>query len=239
MVALNTDLPPRKRDGKVALKLQTLELGPLVLHALEMARPLIEARAQSLIVNLPSDPLYVKGDAVKLARVFGNVLTNVAKYTQEGGRIELIVEPDKQTVDICLRDNGIGVSADLLPHVFDLFTQPELSVDRAQGGLRIGPTLVRRLLELQGETMCARSDGLGMGSEFSIELPLAVAPELVEPDAVERNGASLNRQLRILLVDDHIDSTESLSLLWESNGGDLRLAHDGEAGGERCKIVST
>ena len=89
--------------------------------------------------------------------------------------------------------------------------------------------------------MCARSDGLGRGSEFSIELPLAVASELVDPDAVERNGASLNRQLklRILLVDDHIDSAESLSLLWESNGEDLRLAHDGEAGGERCKIVST
>ena len=215
--------------GKVALKLHTLELGPVVLHALETARPLIDARAQTLIVNLPSDPLYVKGEAVRLAQVFGNVLTNAAKYTQEGGRIELSVEPDMQTVKIRVRDNGIGISAELLPEVFDLFTQAERGVDRAQGGLGIGLTLVRRLLQLQGGTIRADSGGLGMGSEFSIELPLAVASEFVEPDEVERNGTSLNRQLRILVVDDNIDSAESLSLLLESNGNDLRLAHDGEA----------
>ena len=216
-------------QGKVALKLQILELGPIVLHALEPARPLVDARVQSLSDDVPESPVYVKGDAVRLAQVFRNVLTNAAKYTQERGRIELSVEPDKQTVNICLRDNGIGISAELLPHVFDLFTQAEHSADRAQDWLGIGLTLVRRLLELQGGTICARSEGLGMGSEFSIGLPLDVASELVEPDAVELNGASLNRQLRILLVDDHIDSAESRSLLLESNGDDLRLADDGEA----------
>ena len=146
--------------------------------------------------------MYAKGDAVRLAQVFGNVLTNAAKYTQERGRTELSVEPDKQTVKIRVRDNGISISAELLPEVFDLFTQAEPGVDRAQGGLGIGLTLVRRL-SFRGSAICAHSDGLGMGSEFSIELPLADASELVEPDAAERNGASLNRQLRILLVDDN------------------------------------
>ena len=122
----------RITHGKVALKLQILELGPIVLHALEPARPLVDARVQSLSDDVPESPVYVKGDAVRLAQVFVNVLTNAAKYTQEHGRIELSVEPDKQTVSICLRDNGIGISAELLPHVFDLFTKAEHSADRAQ-----------------------------------------------------------------------------------------------------------
>ncbi len=143
----------------------------------------------------------MKGDAVRLAQVFGNVLTNAAKYTQERGRIELSVEPDKQTVNICLRDNGIGISAELLPHVFDLFTQAEHSADRAQGWLGIGLSLVRRLFELQGAAICARSEGLGMGSEFSVELPLDVASKLVEPDAVESNGASLNLNTAVEIHD--------------------------------------
>ncbi len=217
----------RITHGKVALQMQTLELAPVVLHALETARPLIDARGQTLIVNLPPDPVYVKGDADRLAQVFGNVLTNAAKYTQERGRLELSIETDVQTVKIRVRDNGIGISAELLPHVFDLFTQAERSEDRAQGGLGIGLTLVRRLLQLQGGTIRAFSAGLGMGSEFSIELPRGLASEFVAPVEVEAKAARLDRQRRILVVDDNIDSAESLSLLLESNRNELRLAHDG------------
>ena len=215
----------RITHGKIALQMQTLELAPLVLHALETVRPLIDARAQTLSVNLPPDPVYVKGDAVRLAQVFGNVLTNAAKYTQEHGHLELSVEPEAQTVKIRVRDNGIGISAELLPYVFDLFTQAERRED--QGGLGIGLTVVRRLLELQGGTIRALSAGLGMGSEFSIELPLGSASEFVAPVEVEAKNTMLDRQRRILVVDDNIDSAESLSLLLESNGHELRLAHDG------------
>ena len=217
----------RITHGKVTLQMQTIELAPVIMHALETARPLIDERAQSLIVNIPPDPLYVKGDAVRLAQVFGNVLTNAAKYTQDGGRIELNVEPGMETVKIRVRDNGAGISAELLPHVFDLFTQAERSVDRIQGGLGIGLTLVRRLLELQGGTICARSEGLGTGSEFSIELPLSLASEVVAPTEGEFNTATSERHLRILVVDDNIDSAESLAILLESNGDELQVAHDG------------
>lgn len=218
----------RITHGKVALHIHTLELAPVVLHAVETARPLIDARCQTLSVNLPPDPVYVKGDRVRLAQVIGNVLTNAAKYTQERGHLELSVEPDGHTVKIRVRDNGIGISAELLPHVFDLFTQGPRGDDRAQGGLGIGLTLVRRLLQLQGGTISAFSAGLRQGSEFIIELPPGLAADLVTPIEVKANDATLTRQRRILVVDDNIDSAESLALLLESDGNELRVAHDGE-----------
>ncbi len=217
----------RITHSKITVRIATVELAPVVMHALDTARPLIDARTQTLLVNLPPGPLYVKADSVRLAQIFANVLANAAKYTQEGGRIELSVEGDQDTVKIRVRDNGIGISAELLPQVFDLFTQAERSADRAQGGLGIGLTLARRLLELQGGTIRAFSAGLGTGSEFVIELPAGVAAECIASEQTAGKSAVSRRRRKILVVDDNVDSAESLTFLLKSNGDELRIAHDG------------
>jgi PAS domain S-box-containing protein len=218
----------RITQGKIALQTEVVELAPAIQHALETARPLINARGQVLVVDMPRKPLYVNADAVRLAQVFGNLLNNAAKYTKEGGRIEVSVEIERQTVVVRVRDDGTGISAELLPHVFDLFTQAERDADLAQGGLGIGLTLVRRLLELQGGSVRAESAGPGKGSEFSVELPLVAAPTVAAAAHAGDAVAQANAQRKILVVDDNVDSAESLALMLELEGHQLRIAHDGE-----------
>jgi CheY-like chemotaxis protein len=218
----------RITQGKIALRMEVLELAPVLQHALETARPLIDARGQTLMVNIPPEPIHVKGDAVRLAQVFGNLLNNAAKYTQKGGRIELSVELEMQAVQIRVRDNGMGIPPELLPHVFDLFTQARRGEDRTQAGLGIGLTIVRRLLELQGAKVRATSAGPGTGSEFRVELPLVATTAVAAPSAPADSAASANTQRKILVVDDNVDSADSLALLLELNGHDIRVAYDGQ-----------
>ena len=174
--------------------------------------------------------MVVEADATRLSQVILNLLNNGAKYTEEGGQIWLEVEKQEGKAVVRVRDNGMGIAPELLPKVFDLFTQAERTMDRAQGGLGIGLTIVRRLIEMQGGTVEARSEGPGQGSEFIIRLPLTKSPSPIIP--LSRNSAAATDQrggLRVLVIDDHEDSAKSLSILLRHLGHEVRTAHDSEA----------
>jgi two-component system CheB/CheR fusion protein len=161
--------------GKVELRRQPVDLAEVLRHAVETARPLAEAREQTLRAEIPPEPLPLEGDATRLEQVFSNLLRNAVKFTEPGGRIELSAgrQGDTQAV-VRVRDDGVGIPADLLPRVFDLFTQGDQGLDRTGGGLGIGLTLVRSLVEMHGGRVEASSGGPGRGSEFEVRLPLDV-----------------------------------------------------------------
>jgi signal transduction histidine kinase/CheY-like chemotaxis protein len=222
--------------GKIQLKKECVDLAEVVARAVEGSRPLIDARRHTLEVTLPPDPVPVDADPVRLAQVLWNLLNNAAKYTPEGGRIALTVErasgarslPDEAVVRV--RDTGVGIPAEMLPRVFDLFTQIDRTLDRAEGGLGIGLTLVRRLTELHGGTVQAISEGTGKGSEFVIRLPMLPAESLAgrqqKPPGTSGQGKLTSRR-RILVVDDTVDSAESLAMLLRLLGNEVRTVHDG------------
>jgi signal transduction histidine kinase len=158
-------------QGKIMLKETVLDLATIIDQAVEVSRPLIKARRHELTVSIPKESLWVKGDLVRLAQVLSNLLNNAAKYTDTGGKIELKAEAAGTWVCLSVRDNGVGIPTTLLPQVFDLFTQADHSLERAQGGLGIGLTLVKRLVEMHGGRIEARSAGPGQGSEFLVWLP--------------------------------------------------------------------
>jgi signal transduction histidine kinase len=169
----------RITHGKIELKIECLDLCEVIVQAVEACRPVIEANRHELSVTLLSGSPWVKGDFVRLAQVFSNLLDNAAKYTPEGGCIRVDIATEGQNAVVRVQDNGIGISADALPHIFELFTQTERSLDRAQGGLGIGLTLVRQLVEMHGGRVEVHSPGLGQGCEFLVRLPaLECAPEL-------------------------------------------------------------
>ncbi|WP_077730501.1 HAMP domain-containing sensor histidine kinase [Methylocaldum sp. 14B] len=175
-------------QGKISLHPTTLDLATVIDQAVEASRPLIEARDHDLLVTMPDRHLQVKGDRVRLAQVISNLLNNAAKYTDVGGKIWLAVEASESRVSIRVRDNGVGIPEELLPHVFDLFSQADQSLAHAQGGLGIGLTLVKRLVEMHGGEVEAHSAGPGRGSEFSIHLP-RFFDDADEVDAVRSNTA--------------------------------------------------
>jgi CheY-like chemotaxis protein len=197
----------------------------------EAWRPALEEREQRLHVSVPAEPLRVEGDLTRLVQVVGNLLHNAAKYTPEGGNVwlEALAEGADGRAAIRVRDDGIGLPADLLPHVFDLFRQADRSLDRSQGGLGIGLTLVRRLVELQGGAVEARSDGPGRGSEFVVRLPLLEPAAAAEGAPWSGGEAAKPRGLRILVVEDHADSAEMLAFLLRLEGHDVKTAADGPA----------
>lgn len=221
----------RITSGKITLQREPVSVRALLAQALEAARLPAESRKQVIELDVPADAGWVDGDQARLAQVVGNLLDNAIKYTEEGGRIQLSARIEDEAVVIEVRDTGVGIPADLLPHVFDLFTQADRSLERRQGGLGIGLTLVRRLVEMHGGTVQAASDGLGRGSEFRIRLPrLAMTPEVAEaasPDVPAASGGSAGPPRRILVVDDQPDSTDSLALFLRLRGHDVRTAHDG------------
>jgi signal transduction histidine kinase len=174
-------------QGKISLHPGTLDLATVIDQAVEASRPLIEARDHDLLVTMPERHLLVKGDRVRLAQVVSNLLNNAAKYTDVCGKIWLAVDASETRVSIRVRDNGVGIPKELLPHVFDLFSQADQSPIRAQGGLGIGLTLVKRLVEMHGGEVEARSAGPGQGSEFSIHLP-RVLGQTDEMDAARSNA---------------------------------------------------
>jgi PAS domain S-box-containing protein len=214
--------------GIITLHMQVLDVRRVLAHAVESARPLIDGRQQALEVRLPEEPLLVKGDNVRLTQVFTNLLNNATKYTQEGGRIELIARRDGGSLVISVRDNGTGIAAELLPHVFDVFAQGSRTIDRAQGGLGIGLTVVRRLLSMHGGTVEVASAGAGQGAEFTVTLPGASGTGEPVPSGGGPVGGILVAR-RILLVDDNVDFAESLALALQLDGHSTRIAHDGSA----------
>jgi len=216
--------------GKIALQTEPVDLASVVTHALETSRPLIEQRCHELSLTLPNREVRVVADPVRLAQVVANLLNNAAKYTTEGGHIWLSAAREGSEAVIRVRDSGLGIPKDMLASIFDLFTQVDRSLDRSQGGLGIGLTLVRQLVEMHQGTVQAFSAGPNQGSEFVVRLPaLAEAPSL-EPSC---NGAMKVPEpfpsRRVLVVDDNEDAAETLALVLRFSGHDVRWVHDGPA----------
>ncbi|HEY3518548.1 MAG TPA: ATP-binding protein, partial [Gammaproteobacteria bacterium] len=216
----------RVTRGRIELRKERVDLGAMLRSAVETSRPLIEAARHELTVELPAEPVTLMADSVRFAQVVANLLNNAAKYTEEGGRISLAGRREGNHAVISVRDSGIGIPVELLPRVFDLFAQADRTYHRVQGGLGIGLTLVRTLVELHGGTVAASSDGLGRGSEFIVRLPLGV--ELENRGGASRGDVdSVLASHRFLVVDDRPDAAQSLALLLESFGADVHTATDG------------
>ena len=214
--------------GKITLTRQPLDVATLINRAIETIEPLVLEREHQLTLMIPPEPMRVDGDPTRLTQALANVLGNAAKYTERGGRIELVCTRHGTEVELRVRDNGIGIPAELLPRIFDLFTQLDRRSDHALSGLGIGLALVRRLLEMHGGTISARSEGAGTGSEFVIRLPLlaetAMRPE-AENDAQQPEVPAIPR--RILLADDNADALESLATVLRLRGHEVFSASDG------------
>ncbi|CAN7520371.1 PAS domain S-box protein [Massilia sp. LjRoot122] len=231
MVRLVDDLMDVSRitQGKLELRREPLSLAEVLSMAVETSMPAIEAGRHELTVSLPEETLVLEADKVRLTQVFGNMLNNAARYTDRGGRIWLAAWREGAQVVVSVRDSGIGIPAAKLPHVFEMFSQAHRDSARGQAGLGIGLTMVRSLVELHGGSVEARSEGLGQGSEFIVRLPLAEAPQALPQQPGGPAEAPLEGR-RILVVDDNGDAAESLALLLESSGAEVRTAREGPAG---------
>ncbi|MGE3776891.1 MAG: MEDS domain-containing protein [Pirellulaceae bacterium] len=211
--------------GKVNLRRELVELAQVVARASETARPLIDAQHHRFTRSLPAEPVWIDGDPVRLAQVFSNLLANSAKYTEYGGQIALTAQVEEDEVVIRVRDSGIGIDAELLPHVFELFTQSERAIDRSQGGLGIGLTVSKSLVEMHGGSIAATSAGHGKGSEFVVRLPLV---RRAERPLLRHVPSPPCQRRRILVVDDNAAAAKMLSLLLRKMGPHhIELAHDG------------
>ncbi|CDS55324.1 Signal transduction histidine kinase [Polaromonas sp. CG9_12] len=228
MVRLVDDLLDVSRisRGKIELRRGRIELASAVYHAVEAIRPQCKSMDQTLTVTLPPKPIFLNADSTRLAQVVGNLLNNAYKFTDKGGQIWLTVECESKQAVIRVRDNGIGIAADQLPRIFEMFTQLDRSLERSQSGLGIGLTLVKSLLESHGGTVEVHSAGVGQGSEFTIRLPILVEtpPPPPEPTAGEPTPTTARR---ILVVDDSRDSATSLAKLLNLTGHETHTAYDG------------
>ena len=213
--------------GTLSLRRSTVDLASVVAAAQESARPLIEARNHTLSVRLPEKPLRLVADPVRLAQVLANILINAAKYTDAGGRIELEATRADDELVVAVRDNGIGISAEMMPRVFTLFAQASPALERSEGGLGIGLALVRGLVELHGGTATARSPGVGQGSEFIVRLPLGEPTEDEVAGESHVPGCTAAQSLRLLVADDNRDSAATCAALLEACGHQVAVAHSG------------
>jgi PAS domain S-box-containing protein len=229
MVRLVDDLLDISRisRGKLQLRRERLPLAAVVQSAVETSRPLIEARAHELTLGLPPEPVVVDGDPTRLAQVISNLLNNAAKYTERGGHIWLSVERQGSRALISVRDTGIGIPAEHLPHIFDMFSQVAPTLERSQGGLGIGLALVRGLVALHGGSIEARSSP-GKGSELIVRLPVVEESGQLPPEqTTEGRPAQSQAQLRVLIVDDNRDAVDSLAMMLRMAGHEIQTAHDG------------
>ena len=218
----------RVTNGKVDIKKETIDLKSIVSNAVETSLPLMEKGGHAFSLELPPAPLPVNADAARIAQVIGNLLTNAAKYTAHGGKIRLTVERDGGAAVVSVIDNGIGIPAESLESVFDMFSQVGRNMNYAQGGLGIGLSLVRQLVGLHDGTVEARSEGAGKGSSFVVRLPIDVASIPVHADAAPGAAAQTGKSLRILVTDDNVDAAKTLASLLEMYGHELRIAHGGQ-----------
>ena len=229
LVSLVDDLldVARITQGKFELKIQTLELGPVVTAAVESSAPWMEIGQHELTVQLPDEPLLLEADPTRLTQVFCNLLNNAAKFTPPGGRVSLRVRRDGGHAVIVVQDSGIGLSGDSINSVFDMFSQVAGRRDDTRAGLGIGLSLVRSLIELHGGAVSVDSPGEGQGSVFEVRLPLSsrTTDALVAPDELE--GAGNQRSYRVLVVDDNVDAADSLAILLQAKGHDTSVAYDG------------
>ena len=216
--------------GKITFQKERVELAAVVNSAVESSRPLIGQQGHELTVMQPKQSVMIDADPARLAQVFLNLLNNAAKYSNRGGHIWLTAERQGSDVVVSVRDTGIGIAADQLPRIFDMYWQVERPLEKSQGGLGIGLTLVKRLVEMHGGTVEAQSEGPGKGSEFVVRLPVVI--EAAMPQAVGEKGepAVPKSSLRILIVDDNRDGADSLALMLRILGNDTRTAYDGQEG---------
>jgi PAS domain S-box-containing protein len=235
MIRLVDDLLDVSRitRDKLELRKTRVELAAIVRHAVEASRPLAERDQQTIEVTLPHQPIYLDADPVRLTQVFSNLFNNACQYTEPGGRISLTAERQKDEAVLVVRDSGIGMPADQLDGIFEMFAQVEADSERPRRGLGIGLTLVRRLVQLHGGTVTARSEGRGLGSEFEVRLPILQAgPELEESASFYPPEAGT---CRILVVDDNRDSADSISTLLQMSGHKTFIVHDGLAAVEAAE----
>jgi CheY-like chemotaxis protein/two-component sensor histidine kinase len=222
--------------GKISLQKQRLDLGAVIARAVETSQPLIDSRRHRITLSLPPEPVELEADPARLEQILTNLLTNAAKYMEEEGQIWLTAAVEEDQAVLRVKDDGLGIAPEMLPRLFDLFAQAERSLDRSQGGLGIGLTLVRRLVEMHGGTVEARSQGLGKGSEFIVHLPLhSTEPREAAPRPLPPRPNCLPRSCRVLVVDDNVDSAESLAMLATGWGHAVEVAHDGPAALEAAR----
>lgn len=228
MVRLVDDLLDLNRitHDRLELRRSEVELATVLQQAVEVARPLIDVARQQLTIEIPDKPIYLNADGARLAQVFGNLLNNSCKYTRENGAIFLTAKQEGGEVLVSVRDNGAGIPSDKIDSIFDMFTQVDRSSDGSQSGLGIGLTLVKRLVEMHGGSIEARSAGEEQGSEFVVYLPIINEPAVGSSPASDVTPKS-SSQRRILIVDDNEDSADSLAMLLQITGNETYLAHDG------------
>jgi PAS domain S-box-containing protein len=230
MVRLIDDLMDVSRitRGKLQIRKERIELAAVLRSAVEASRPLIDSQAHDLTVTLPQEPVPLEADPIRLAQVFANLLTNAAKYTEKRGHIWLTAERLGAAVVVSVRDTGIGIAADHLPRLFEMFSQVAPALERSQGGLGIGLALVRGLVELHGGSTQAHSAGPGKGSEFTVRLPVGDAPVQAPPETrVDGEKPCARPKCRILVADDLRDSVDSLAMMLRLAGHAIQVAHDG------------
>lgn len=226
----------RVMRGKIELRLERVELATIVVRAMETAKPLIDAQQHQLKVSLPDESLPLSADPVRLTQVIGNLLTNAAKYTGPSGTIRLDAKRDGSHVVLRVVDNGIGIASEMLPQIFELFVQADQSSTKAQGGLGIGLTLVKSLVELHGGTVEAQSAGLEAGSEFIVRLPLAVdRQETAATSKTKSTNPSIHTR-KLLIVDDNQDAARSLAMLMQFKGHQVQIAY---SGAEALQLVTS
>jgi PAS domain S-box-containing protein len=216
----------RITTGRIHLQLEQVVLNGIVERAVETARPLINQRRHELTVSASPQPISLNADAARLEQVVVNLLANAAKYTAGGGHIWLSVQQEGDEAVLRVRDTGVGIAPELLPHIFDLFTQADRSLDRSEGGLGIGLCLVQRLVEMHGGKVQASSVP-GQGSEFVVRLPVMMAPAPQSPSTDIKTAEPIGPSLRVLVVDDNVDAAETLEMLLKESGHDVRTVHDG------------
>jgi signal transduction histidine kinase/ActR/RegA family two-component response regulator len=229
MVRLVDDLLDvgRITRGKLELRKERLELASIVKNAVDTTRPLIEAAGHELTVSLPAQPIHLDADPVRLAQVLSNLLNNAAKYMDRGGHIWLSAVRSDREVVLSVRDEGIGIPAEALPTIFDMFMQVEGSLEKSRGGLGIGLTLAKQLVELHGGSIQAHSEGAGKGSEFTVRMPAVPMLTAVAAPGNPDLRLDIPVRFRVLVADDNLDAAESMGMMLRLMGHDVRTVRDG------------
>ncbi|MGZ5169071.1 MAG: hybrid sensor histidine kinase/response regulator [Burkholderiales bacterium] len=221
--------------GKVQLRMQQLDLNSAIAGATEACLPITTARGHTMQVRLVSEPLWIRADPVRIEQVIGNLVTNAAKFTPEGGTIVVEARGDSGAARVTVRDSGVGIRPDIINAVFDLFTQDTHTLARSEGGLGIGLTIVKRLVELHGGKVDVASEGLGHGAQFTVSFPRVRAQ--LESKESARNDASRVSTKRVLVIDDNADIRESLGMLLKMWGHGVHFADSGPDGLKRAGDV--